>query len=86
MRTRFDRRAPTGSDAPSRPSSGIEADQFSPAGEIQRADWLAEPTHRPGTLRRAARFNLVSKLMVVMMVLMALLVVGVLLASGISAL
>jgi hypothetical protein len=66
--------------------SGFEADQFSPAGEIQRLRWLAETVHRPGALRRAARFNLVTKLMVVLMVLMALLVVGVLLASGISAL
>jgi hypothetical protein len=86
--TQSDRRAPTGPDGMSWPStgSGFEADQFSPAGEIQRVGWLAETMHRPGALRRAARFNLVTKLMVVLMVLMALLVVGVLLASGISAL
>jgi len=83
-----DRRAPTGPDGMSWPSSGsgFEADQFRPAGEIQRVAWLAEAGHRPGALRRAARFNLVTKLMVVLLGLMVLLVVGVLLASGISAL
>ncbi len=89
------RRAPTVPDGKPSSGSGFEADQFRPAGEIQRVAWLAEAVHRPGALRRAARpgalrraarFNLVTKLMVVLLGLMVLLVVGVLLASGISAL
>jgi hypothetical protein len=64
--------------------SGFEADQFSPAGEVERFGWLAQAVKVPGALRRAARFDLVTKLMFVLLALMVLTVVVVFAASGLS--
>jgi hypothetical protein len=76
----------SGPDAMSWPDSGsgFEADQFSPAGEVERLGQLVRGAREPGVLRRAARCNLVTKLMVVLLGLMALMVVVVLAGSGIS--
>lgn len=65
------------------PGSGFEADQFS-LGEVEPFGQMVRGAREPGVLRRAARCNLVTKLMVVLLGLMALMVVVVLAGSRIS--
>ena len=64
-------------------NSGFEANQFSPAGEIQQVGALASGLKRKGSLGRAVRMNWFTR---VMAAIIGVLVVGAVIAAIVSAL